>query len=56
MPGYHYSFMMEWGSWICGMGMILFGILCLVMGLILLKKLYPHFRKEFDDKNNIDKP
>ena len=52
MPNYNYSFMMEWGSWICGLGMILLAAFCLVAGLILFKKLFPHSGNGLDKENN----
>ena len=51
-----YSFMMEWGSWICGVGMVLFCMFCLVAGYMLLKKLCPHFNKKSAQEDNIDNP
>ena len=51
-----YSFMMEWGSWICGIGMVLFCMFCLVAGYMLLKKLCPYFSKKSDQEDNSDNP
>ena len=48
--------MMEWGSWICGMGMILFWMFCLVASLMFLKQLGPHFGKKSDQEDNIVNP
>ena len=52
----YYSFMMEWGSWICGMGMVLFWMFGLVVGFVFLKKLCPYFSKKSDQEDNIDNP
>ena len=51
-----YSFMMEWGSWICGIGMVLFCMFCLVAGYMLLKELCPYFSKKSDQEDNSDNP
>lgn len=55
MTHYCYSFMMEWGDWICGIGMAMFWIFSLVVTFIFLKKLCPHFSKESNQENNGDK-
>ena len=54
MPNYSNLFMMEWGSWIYGIGMVLFGIFFLVVGFVFLKKLCSHFSKESDQDDNIN--
>jgi Na+-transporting methylmalonyl-CoA/oxaloacetate decarboxylase gamma subunit len=41
MPHFCYPFMKEWGSWICGMSMVLFSLFCLVSAFMLIKKLSP---------------
>lgn len=56
MPSYYYSFMREWGSWICGMGMVLFWMISFVLGYMLLKQLCPHFSKKSEQECSIDNP
>lgn len=56
MPCYWYSFIKEWGSWICGTSMVLFWMFCFVLGYMLLKNLCPYFRKKSGKDANIDNP
>ena len=56
MPTYCYSFMMEWGSWVCGICMVLFGMFFFVVGFISLKTLCPYLSKEFAQEDDIDNP
>ena len=51
-----YSFMMEWGSWICGIVMVLFCMFCLVVGFMFIKRLYPSNSKKSAQEDNIDNP
>jgi len=51
-----YSFMMEWGSWICGIGLVLFGLFSVVVVYMILKSLCPHFNKKPAPEYNIDSP
>ena len=53
MPSYC-SFMNVWGSWICGMGMVLFSLLCLILAFMFIKKLYPGNNKKSEQEDNID--
>lgn len=56
MPNYYYSFMVEWGSWICGMGMLLLVMFCLIVGFVFYKKFCLYFSEKFDQEDNVDNP
>jgi len=56
MPTYCNSFMMEWGSWMCGMIMILFWLFSLVLFFTFLKKICPCFCEKTNQKGNMENP
>lgn len=56
MPHFCYPFMKEWGSCVCGTCMVLFSLVCIIVGFMFFKRLFKRNSEKPDQGDNTDKP